>query len=212
MNGSGQIAKVIDVAAPGIRADDLACRRGDRILFRKMSFRIGPGEALHLTGANGAGKTTLIRALAGLTMPFAGVAECGGGVGLLDERTGLDPEQSLGAALDFWFAIDRAAQRQAILERLRLSELVDVPVRYLSTGQRKRAALARLLGQEALVWLLDEPLSGLDTASQDLVCTLITEHLADGCSALIASHQALDVPGLKTLAIEDFTVPLEPLE
>ncbi|MEO0591827.1 MAG: heme ABC exporter ATP-binding protein CcmA [Pseudomonadota bacterium] len=212
MNGSGQIAKIIDAQVPGIRASDLACRRGDRILFRRMSFDIGPGEALHITGANGAGKTTLIRTVADLNTPYAGAAACGGTPGLLDERTGLDPEQPLGAALDFWFAIDRVTGRTAILDRLRLTELVDVPVRYLSTGQRKRAALARLLGQNALVWLLDEPLSGLDTASQELVCTLIAEHLADGRCALIASHQALDVPGLQTLAIEDFTVPLEPQE
>ncbi|MEO0419983.1 MAG: heme ABC exporter ATP-binding protein CcmA [Pseudomonadota bacterium] len=209
MNGSEQVAKVVDVRVPGIRTTELACRRGDRILFRKMSFDVGPGEALHITGANGAGKTTLIRTLAELTTPYAGGAACGGTPGLLDERTGLDPERSLGAALDFWFSIDRVTEKSVILERLRLHELVDVPVRYLSTGQRKRAALARLLGQDALVWLLDEPLSGLDAASQNLVCTLITEHLAAGRSALVASHQPLDVPNLQTLAMEDFVVPLE---
>ncbi|MEO0698960.1 MAG: ATP-binding cassette domain-containing protein, partial [Pseudomonadota bacterium] len=133
MNGSGQIAKIIDAHVPGIRASDLACRRGDRILFRRMSFDIGPGEALHITGANGAGKTTLIRTVADLNTPYAGAAACGGTPGLLDERTGLDPEQPLGAALDFWFAIDRVTGRTAILDRLRLTELVDVPVRYLST-------------------------------------------------------------------------------
>ena len=181
------------------------------MLFRKLSLSIGPGEACHITGANGSGKTTLIRTLAGLSTPYAGEAACTGPVGLLEERTGLDPELSLGAALDFWFALDETRDRASVLERLRLSALIDVPVRYLSTGQKKRAGLARLLGQGAPVWLLDEPLSGLDTASQDLVCTLITEHLASGHSALIASHQALDVPGLKTLAIEDYAVPLEPL-
>ena len=130
-------------------------------------------------------------------------------MGLLDERTGLDPELTLGAALNFWFALDEAADREGVLARLRLNRLVDVPVRYLSTGQRKRAGLARLLGQGARVWLLDEPLSGLDTASQQLVSDLVIEHLGNQGSALIASHQPLPVPGLQTLAIEDFAVPMD---
>jgi heme exporter protein A len=194
---------------PQIVARNLACRRGDRLLFRGLSFDLGAGEACHVTGANGAGKTTLIRTLAGLTLPFAGEARCEGAVGLLEERTGLEPDASLGAALDFWFALDGAQDRAAVLERLRLTDLVEVPVRYLSTGQRKRAGLARLLGQAAPVWLLDEPLSGLDAASQKLVSILIAEHLENRGTALIASHQPLDVPGLRTLGMEDFVVPLD---
>lgn len=196
-------------AAPQIYANNLACRRGDRLLFHKLSLSVGAGEALHITGANGSGKTTLIRTLAGLGAPYAGEVGCNVSVGLLDERTGLDPELALGAALDFWFALDGANDREAVLARLRLTTLVDVPVRYLSTGQKKRAGLARLLGQGASVWLLDEPLSGLDTASQDLVSDLVIEHLGNQGSALIASHQPLDVPGLQLLAIEDFAVPMD---
>ncbi|MEM1196633.1 MAG: heme ABC exporter ATP-binding protein CcmA [Pseudomonadota bacterium] len=194
---------------PTITAERLACQRGGRLLFRNLSLALGPGEACHVTGANGAGKTTLIRTLAGLAVPFVGAARCTGAVGLLDERSGLDPESRLGAALDFWFAIDRTARRDAALGRLKLSALIDVPVRYLSTGQKKRAALARLVGQGAGVWLLDEPMSGLDTASQDLVRDLIAEHLDNQGCALIASHQPLEVPGLQTLALEDFAAPLE---
>ena len=194
----------MQASPPSLTADNLACRRGERLLFRRLSFRLEAGAACHVTGANGAGKTTLIRAAAGLTTPFAGEVRRTGALALLDERTGLDPELPLGRALAFWFAMDRAADGPAIMARLRLDRLAEVPVRYLSTGQKKRAALARVLGQAAGVWLLDEPLSGLDTASQGVVSALVREHCAAGGIALIASHQPLDVPGMTAFAIEDF--------
>ncbi len=194
----------MQVSSPLLAADDLACRRGDRLLFRRLSFALEAGAACHVTGANGAGKTTLIRAVAGLTTPYAGEVRREGALALLDERTGLDHDLPLGRALAFWFGLDGVADPQAIMARLRLDVLAEVPVRYLSTGQKKRAALARVLGQAAPVWLLDEPLSGLDTASQALVSTLVREHCASGGIALIASHQPLDVPGMTAFAIEDF--------
>ncbi|WP_296717831.1 heme ABC exporter ATP-binding protein CcmA [Erythrobacter sp.] len=190
--------------SPALSAHDLACRRGDRLLFRRLTFTLEAGAACHVTGANGAGKTTLIRALAGFTTPYAGEVRHTGALALLDERPGLDPDLPLGRALAFWFGLDGAAGGQAIMARLRLEALAEVPVRYLSTGQKKRAALARMLGQAAPVWLLDEPLSGLDTASQALVSELVQEHCADGGIALIASHQPLDVPDMTAFAIEDF--------
>lgn len=196
---------------PLIEARDLACQRGDRLLFRRLSFRLEPGAACHVTGANGAGKTTLLRALAGLTTPFAGEVVREGTLGLLDERSGLDPELPLERALAFWFGVDGANDAHAIMARLRLDALCEVPVRYLSTGQKKRAALARLLSQKAAIWLLDEPLSGLDTASQGLVSALVAEHCGAGGIALIASHQPLQVPGMTSFAIEDFVPPPEDL-
>lgn len=190
--------------SPVLAAENVACHAGERLLFRRLSFRLEAGMACHVTGANGAGKTTLIRALAGLTTPFAGSVVREGALALLDERTGLDPDLPLGRALAFWFALDGVADTAAIMAQLRLQTLAEVPVRYLSTGQRKRAALARVLGQNAPVWLLDEPLSGLDTASQSLVSDLVRAHCASGGIALIASHQPLDVPGMTSFAIEDF--------
>ena len=198
----------MQASPPSLIADNLACRRGERLLFRRLSFKLAPGAACHVTGANGAGKTTLIRALAGLTTPYAGTVTREGALALLDERTGLDPDLPLGRSLAFWFGVDGAAEGEAIMTRLRLDALAEVPVRYLSTGQKKRAALARVLGQGAPVWLLDEPLSGLDTASQGLVSALVRDHCAAGGIALIASHQPLDVPGMTSFAIEDFA-PVE---
>jgi len=194
----------MQASSPLLIAENLACRRGERLLFRRLSFRLEAGAACHVTGANGAGKTTLIRALAGLTSPYAGSVSREGALALLDERTGLDPDLPLGRALAFWSGIDRVKDGAAIMARLRLDALAEVPVRFLSTGQKKRAALARVLGQSAPVWLLDEPLSGLDTASQGLVSALVREHCASGGIALIASHQPLDVPGMTSFAIEDF--------
>ena len=199
-------------ASPVLEARDLACQRGDRLLFRRLSFALGPGAACHVTGANGAGKTTLLRALVGLTTPFAGEVVRSGTLGLLDEGSGLDPELPLARALAFWFAVDNAPDPAAIMARLRLAPLAEVPVRYLSTGQKKRAALARLIGQQAAIWLLDEPLSGLDTASQAIVSALVREHCAGGGIALIASHQPLDVPGMGSFAIEDFAPAPEPAD
>ncbi|MBV7259299.1 heme ABC exporter ATP-binding protein CcmA [Erythrobacter crassostreae] len=195
---------------PKLIANALACRRGDRLLFRGLSFELGEGEALHITGANGTGKTTLIRALGGLTTPYAGSVICKGELGLLDERTGLDPDQPLGKSLDFWQRIDGCRDPSGALKVLGLEPLLDVPVRYLSTGQRKRAGLAALLNRGVPIWLLDEPLSGLDVAAIEQVTALIALHIGGGGTALIASHQTLAIDGLRTLAIEDFAPMDEP--
>lgn len=203
MNGSSEADTM-----PYLRAAGLACRRGDRLLFRGLSFELGAGEALHLTGANGTGKTTLIRALAGLTTPFAGEVSREGEVGLLDERPALDPDLPLGKALRFWERVDGCSDPSGALAVLGLEPLLEVPVRYLSTGQRKRAALAALLNRGVKLWLLDEPLSGLDAAAIKQVIALIARHVGGGGSALIASHQTLAIEGLRTLAIEDY-VPRE---
>jgi len=190
--------------SPFLAAETLACRRGERLLFRKLAFRLEAGAACHVTGANGAGKTTLLRALAGLATPYAGSVTREGALGLLDERSGLDPDLPLGKALGFWERIDGCTRPEGTITILGLAPLLEVPVRFLSTGQKQRAALAALLNRAVPIWLLDEPLSGLDTASQGLVSLLVREHCESGGIALIASHQSLDVPGMTSFAIEDF--------
>lgn len=184
-----------------LTAKDLACRRGDRLLFARLSLDLAAGQALQVAGANGMGKSSLIRLLAGLMRPFAGGVERIGTLALVDEKPALDEHQPLGAALGFWSALDRGT---APLDRLGIAGLMDVPVRYLSTGQRKRAALARLIGQQASVWLLDEPLNGLDTHGVTLVETLVEEHCAAGGIAVVASHQPFTLPGLRRLDLAEF--------
>lgn len=184
-----------------LTAKDLACRRGDRLLFARLSLDLAAGQALQVAGANGLGKSSLIRLLAGLMRPFAGGVERIGTLALVDEKPALDEHQPLGAALGFWSALDRGT---APLDRLGIAGLMDVPVRYLSTGQRKRAALARLIGQQASVWLLDEPLNGLDTHGVTLVETLVGEHCAAGGIAVVASHQPFTLPGLRRLDLAEF--------
>ena len=180
-----------------IAANNLACRRGDRLLFRGLSFALSSGQALQLVGANGIGKSSLIRILAGLAPAYAGTVERAGTVGLVDERPALDPHKPLGEALQFWQRIDGPADNE--LAQLGLSALLDVPVRYLSTGQKKRAALARLLGQKAAVWLLDEPLNGLDTKGVALVEGLAAQHCRAGGICVIASHQPFKLADLQKL-------------
>lgn len=180
-----------------IAANNLACRRGDRLLFRGLSFALSSGQALQLVGANGIGKSSLIRILAGLAPAYAGTVERVGTVGLVDERPALDPHKPLGEALAFWQRIDGPADNE--LAHLGLSALLDVPVRYLSTGQKKRAALARLLGQKAAVWLLDEPLNGLDTKGVALVEQLAAQHCRAGGICVIASHQPFNLADLQRL-------------
>lgn len=182
-------------------ARDLACRRGDRVLFAGLSLDLAGGHACQVAGPNGMGKSSLIRVLAGLLRPFAGTVERVGAMALVDERPALDEHQPLGTALAFWGALDAGS---VPLEQLGLGSLLDVPVRYLSTGQRKRAALARLIGQQAPVWLLDEPLNGLDSHGVTLVEDLVAQHCAAGGVAVIASHQPFALPGLAQLNLAHF--------
>lgn len=183
-----------------LAASDIACRRGDRLLFAHLSLTLENGEALQIAGANGIGKSSLMRILAGLARPFEGKVEREGMIGLIDERPALDNDQPLGKALSFWTRLDGA---NPPLEQLGIAGLLDVPVRYLSTGQRKRAALARLIGQQAPIWLLDEPLNGLDVDAVKLCEQLVQRHCEAGGIAVIASHQPFNLKHMNTLSLAE---------
>lgn len=191
---------------PSIIAERLSCVRGDRMLFAGLSLRLSGGEALQLTGPNGVGKSSLMRILAGLLRPLSGDIRREGQTALLDERHALEAHLPLGRALDFWARCDRVpADRMAEVARATgVADLLDVPVRYLSTGQRKRAALARTIAGHAPIWLLDEPLNGLDSASVVMVERLAARHCKQGGICIAASHQPIALPGGHRLDITDF--------
>ena len=170
---------------PHLRFDAVTCRRGGRLLFEGLSLALGPGEALHLTGPNGSGKSSLLRLAAGLLRAEAGWIDRSD-VALADENSALDRELPLRRALSFW-----ESGVDAAMEALDLTRLAEVPVRLLSTGQAKRATLARVAASEAPLWLLDEPLNGLDSDGIARLHAIIAAHLQRGGAVLAASHGKL---------------------
>ncbi|WP_066713414.1 ABC transporter ATP-binding protein, partial [Sphingomonas adhaesiva] len=152
-----------------VRAVDVTVARGGRVLVEGIDLAVAPGGAAVVAGPNGVGKSSLLRVLAGLLRPAAGHVEREGTVAWMGEAAALDPERALADALAFWAAQDARAlpdvRVAAALDAMLLGDLADVPVRFLSTGQRRRAALARVVASGADVWLLDEPASGLDAGA-----------------------------------------------
>jgi heme exporter protein A len=169
-----------------LRLSSVTCVRGGRLLFEDMDLELASGEALHVTGPNGSGKSSLIRLAAGLLRPAAGSVELGGKVALADEHLALDRELSLGRALAFWDAAPAEVMRV-----MGLGDLALVPIRLLSTGQARRARLARVIGSGARLWLLDEPLNGLDADGAARLAQAVATHRAAGGAVLAASHQPL---------------------
>jgi heme exporter protein A len=200
---------------------ELACERGERLLFRNLGFELREGETLLVRGGNGRGKTSLLRILCGLSAPAAGsVHWCGYPISRTHEQYGremayighangikddLTPLENLrlaaalgGRDLDTETALGALAQ-------LGLSRCMDLPARVLSFGQRRRVALAGLLTAGALLWILDEPLTGLDVDGVAMVEQMIRGHVAAGGMAIMTTHQALALDGLspKTLSVGD---------
>jgi heme exporter protein A len=169
-----------------LRIAGAALVRGGRLLFEGLDLQLAAGEAALVTGANGCGKSSLIRMVAGLLRATAGTIERAD-VALADDSLALDREWSLDRALGFWGG-PRLDEAKATFD---LDRLGSVPVRLLSTGQARRARLARVAASGSPLWLLDEPLSGLDRAGVAQLDGAIQAHRERGGAVLAASHVAL---------------------
>lgn len=204
-----------------LEAKRLSAKRGDATLFAGVDFSIGAGGALIVTGPNGSGKTTLLRIVAGLTAPAEGEIRWRDETMLpLDMRMracvafnghlpALDDELTAFENLSFWIDLhDRRPSRARIagaLDGVALGSRGSLPVRALSQGQRRRIALARLALAERPVWVLDEPLTALDTAAIRMLGDLADAHLAKGGIVIAASHQPLPISAERVQ-----TLPLSP--
>jgi heme exporter protein A len=189
MTAKSRVASVRGVSPEPLIITDLACRRGDRLLFEGVSARLDPGGALHLEGPNGSGKSSLMRILAGLLAAAAGSISGGGVRGFLGHDVALKQRQRLGAELAHWARLDAGLARlPAAMAAMNVAALADVPCRHLSSGQRRRAGLARVLASGAELWLLDEPTAGLDTASAALLAAAMAAHRAGGGMVVAAVH------------------------
>jgi heme exporter protein A len=175
--------------------DDVALVRGGRLLFEHLSFELGHASALRVTGQNGAGKSSLMRLAGGLLRPVAGKVSLGARAGLIDHNFPFDLDRRVIDELAFWCGLDRIP-RALVMDGLAvfgIDHLAEVPMRLLSTGQRKRAAFAGLWADTSVVWLLDEPMNGLDEEGIKLVHQEIKAHRAGGNVVIYASHQPLDL-------------------
>ncbi|GGA46316.1 heme ABC exporter ATP-binding protein CcmA [Sphingomonas psychrolutea] len=186
---------------------DVTCVRGGRTLFEGLSFAIAGGGAALVSGPNGVGKSSLIRVAAGLLRPAAGEVVGLPIRALLAEAAALDPGLRLFNALGFWATLDAEPDpRERVpraLDAVGLAHIAEVPVRLLSTGQRRRAALARVVASGAPVWLLDEPANGLDVASVAMLERLIAEHRAGGGTVLVATHTPIALPDAVEVILGD---------
>ncbi len=190
---------------------DLSCTRGDKQLFSGVNFSLQTGEWMHLEGANGVGKTSLLRIVAGLTQPAHGGISWNGQsiyaeadayraellyighvLALKDDMSALENLQSDAAIAGRQLDQDRALDA---LAGLGLRGKYRLPVRVLSQGQKRRAALARLMTSPAKLWVLDEPFVALDVQAQQLIHDVISNHVQQGGIALLTSHQAVTLSG-----------------
>jgi heme exporter protein A len=195
-----------------LTATDLACVRGDRRLFAGLSFVLKPGSWIYVTGENGSGKTSLLRMLVGLSPPEAGeIRWQGAAIGKLGDdyrkavtylghhnalKEELTAEENLctGAALA-GIGLDRAHAGKLLTE-VGLAGRAELPVRFLSQGQKRRVALARLMWSQAPLWILDEPFVALDSRAVGWLADSLARHVRSGGMAILTSHQEVAIAGL----------------
>ncbi|TAU85711.1 heme ABC exporter ATP-binding protein CcmA [Rhizobium leguminosarum] len=204
-----------------LTAENLAARRGEDLIFVNISFHLAAGEALVLTGRNGSGKSTLLRVAAGLLRPEKGTVifhgeECPEGrqpgevSHYLGHRNAMKSELTVAENLDFWRSFLGNTGSAAALsvedaaDAVGLSEITHLPFGYLSAGQQRRIAFAKLLVAHRPVWILDEPTAALDANADGLLADLITGYLAKGGIVLAATHQPLGLKNAQELKMTGF--------
>lgn len=191
-----------------LQARSLTCRRGNRLLFSDLNFELAPGQATELRGSNGSGKTSLLRILSGLSEPESGEVlwqgesirarrlEYGAELAYVGHMHALKADLTAIENLSFHQSLTANPSNVSLREALSAmgfegKRIYRLPARYLSAGQRKRVALARLLLSKARVWLLDEPLTALDDASVSRVEELVERHVQSGGMLVVATHRPL---------------------
>ena len=197
---------------------DLACRRGERLVFTGLSFRVAAGSALLLRGPNGSGKSSLLRCMAGLLAPVAGTQTWNdrptaldadahrGRLRYLGHQDAVKPALTVLGNLVLWQQLHGRHDVAAIgrgLAGVGLDRLAELPARLLSAGQRRRVALARLLASPAPLWLLDEPTTALDDDGIACFARMVGDHRATGGVVVLSSHGDPGVAG-DVLALADF--------
>lgn len=203
-----------------LSAKNVSCRRGGRTVLANLDFELHPGQALELRGANGSGKTSLLRVLAGLA-PLSdgelfwndqalhpGDADHMARLAYLGHQNGLSAELSATQNLRFSQQLGGGTEPAAALHAWNLDLVADQAVRYLSQGQRRRLALARVWLGQRLLWLLDEPCAALDSAGEALFDALLSRHLEAGGMAVIATHRALAIPAMALQRVDLDALPL----
>lgn len=214
MNNQQQWSKA---GSQTLEAQALECVRGGRSLFRGLSFSVGAGELLEVSGANGSGKTSLLRMLCGLLTPASGEIlwqganisklkeEYLGALSYLGHANGMKGELSAAENLRIACGLAGVSANEekagAALKQMGLNESASRPVKTLSQGQQRRLALARLLVTGKALWILDEPLAALDTSGVGLVQSALEKHLEENGMAVLTTHQPLDVRAGKTTRI-----------
>ena len=199
--------------AAELEAQGLACVRGERLVFEGVSFRLAAGDALVLHGPNGSGKTSLLRLIAGLVRRQAGALLWQGAevaadaeswraeVAYVGHQDAVKPLFTVAENLAFWASLAGAGGGRVgpALARFGLAALAEVPARFLSAGQRRRLALARLLAAPRRVWLLDEPSANLDAEAAAALSAVMAGHRAAGGVVVAATHAPLGLDGARTL-------------
>lgn len=200
--------------APGLapcalRITDLTVARGGAVLFASVDITLTPGQSLVVRGPNGSGKSSLLRVLAGLARPAAGAVtytadhldDPAEAVAYLGHGDGLSPGETPRRHLRFcaqWTGAAAGGLASAIAA-MDLGALMDIPAKRLSAGQRRRAALARIIASNRPVWLLDEPAAPLDSAARERLVAAFADHRQRGGIIITALHEALALPGAATL-------------